>query len=269
MMTGTDAPAYPGDPAQAPLTLALLADLHAGVFDEPLATQLRRRASADSQAGAVLAALDATVAELAALPPHPATPIPEDVVRRLDAALAAECAGNASPLQTAWAGVAASPPGLVADMTAAVRRRRRAGWTGVALMTAAAVMISVVALSGLALDTAGTPRTDDALGTAIGIQSPEPFALTESNLHDALNQAIVAPDYGALSPAQRLRSCLTANGVASDNAPLGGLEVTLDGRRGVLLVLPTDRLEQLQLLVVPTNCSPATRSPLATHLVTR
>ncbi|MGH3911993.1 MAG: hypothetical protein ACRDTC_01075 [Pseudonocardiaceae bacterium] len=267
-MTGTDAPAYPGDPARAPLTLELLADLHAGVFDEPLATQLRRRVATDSQAGAVLAALDATVAELAELPHQRTTPIPDDVVRRLDATLATERADEDSPLETAWAGAPASPE-LAANMTAAVRRRRRAGWAGVAIMTAAAAMIGVLALAGLAPDTTGAPRADDALGTAIGIQSAEPFVLTQSNLHDAFNQALATQDYGALSPPQRLRNCLMAHGAAPGTTPLGGLEVILDGRRGVLLVLPTDRLDQLQLLVVTTNCSPAAPSRLATHLMTR
>ena len=51
-MTGTDGTGSDGrvtseDPAQAPLTLELLADLHAVVFDERVSTQLYRRADAD------------------------------------------------------------------------------------------------------------------------------------------------------------------------------------------------------------------------------
>lgn len=253
-MTGSGGQVPPDDPVDAPLSLELLADLHAGVFDEPLAAQLRRRVAADSGASAVLAALDATVADLAALPHQQTVRIPDSVARRLDAALATERAAS---------------PALVADMTLEVRRRRRVGWAGVAIAAAAAAAIGVVALSGVQLDTAGTPLAGDALDTAIGIQSSEPLALTHGNLRDALGQALEARDYGPLSPPQRLRNCLTANGVAPGGAPLGALEVTQDGRRGVLLVLPTDRIEQVRLLVVGPNCGSGNPSRMADYLMIR
>lgn len=267
-MTGTDASGSPGDPTQAPLTqapltLELLADLHAGVFDEPLAAQLRRRVAADPQAAAVLAALDATVADLAALPHQRTTPIPEDVARRLDTALATERAGTDPRLEAGWAGAAAAPA-LVTEMNSGMLRRRRAGWAGVAFLAAAAAATGVVALSGVMLDTAGAPPD-----TAIGIQASEPPALTSgdpTSLRHALDQALTANDYGLLSPPQRLRNCLTANDAET---PLGALEVTLDGRRGVLLVLPTDRSEQFRLLVVSPTCNSATPSRLADHLMIR
>lgn len=258
-MTGTDASGSPGDPTQAPLTLELLADLHAGMFDEPHAAQLRRRVAADSRAAAILAGLDATVADLAALPHQRTTPTPDSVVRRLDTALATERARTDPPLGAGWSGAAS--PALVADMTSAVRRRHRAGWAGAAFLAAAATVTGVVALSGVLLDTAG-----DALDTAIEIQGPKPLALTSDNLPDALEQALKARDYGPLSPPQRLRNCLTTHG---GGAPLGALEVTYEGSRGVLLVLPTDQPEQVRLLVVGPSCDAADPSRIAEHLLTR
>ncbi|MGQ0776457.1 MAG: hypothetical protein ACT4NY_18860 [Pseudonocardiales bacterium] len=262
-MTGTDAPGSPGDPTQAPLTLELLADLHADLFDEPLATQLRRRVAADSQAAAVLTALDATMADLAALPHQRTTPIPEGVAHRLETTLAGERAGTDPALTAGWA---AAAPALVTDMSSAVRRRRRAGWAGVAILAVAAAAIGVVALSGVVMETAGA---GDALDTAIGIQASEPLALDRSNpasLHNALDQALKDQDYGPLSPPQRLRNCLTANG---GGAPLGALEVTLEGRRGVLLVLPTDQVGQVRLLVVGPSCNSANPSRIADQLMIR
>ncbi|MGH4008569.1 MAG: hypothetical protein ACRDTH_10515, partial [Pseudonocardiaceae bacterium] len=73
-MTGTGGPARPGDPparsAELPpeWSLQLLADLHADALTGRAAAGLRPRVAADPQARMVLAGLDATVADLAALP---------------------------------------------------------------------------------------------------------------------------------------------------------------------------------------------------------
>src|SRR5262245_31062556 len=107
--TGTDGRVTSEDPAQAPLTLELLADLHAGVFDERVSAQLYRRADADPRAREILAALDATVADLNALSQQRTAPIPDAVAGRLDAAVAAEMQRGA--------------PAPVADLSA--RRGRR------------------------------------------------------------------------------------------------------------------------------------------------
>lgn len=258
MMTGADGTGSEGQvssegPMQAPLTLELLADLHAGVFDEQTAAQLHRRAAADSQAREILAALDATVADLRTLPQQRTPPMPDAVATRLDAAVAAEVQR-------------AIPPAVVG---LSARRSRRAGWAGLAILTAAAVTTGVVALSGPQLETAGTPQAKDVLGSATGVRSPEPRALTRSNLGSALDQALRARDYGPLTPPQLLQNCLAANGVSGGGEPLGALEVTVDGRPGVLLVLPTGRIAQVRLLVVGPNCGPDNPSHLAEYLVGR
>lgn len=252
---GPEGPSAAGDPAQAPLTLELLADLHAGVFDEQVAARLRRRVAADPQAGTMLEALDDTVTELRALPGQRTARMPDAVAARLEAALAAEA-------QRAGATTAAAPATLTA-------RRNRRTWAGIAALAAAAAATGVVALSGLQWETAGTPRAGGVLGSATGIQPAEPLALTRSNLDGALNQALQAHDYGPLSTPQMLRNCLTANGVAPGGDPLGAVEVTLDGRPGVLLVLPTGQIARFRLLVVPPNCGPNNPSPLAEYVVGR
>lgn len=251
-MTGTDGHVASGEPAEPPLTLELLADLHAGVFDERVSAQLRRRVAADPQAIAVLAALDSTVADVSTLPHQRTAPMPEAVADRLDAALGAEAQR--------------APSAPVAGL--APRRHRRPSWMSVAVLAAAAAAIGVVALAGVQMETAGTPQADDALGAA-GVQPPEPLALTHGNLGGALDQALKARDYGPLSPPQMLQSCLVANGVGAEGDPLGALEVTLDGRRGVLLVLPTGRIAQVRLLVVGPNCGRDNPSHLAEYVVGR
>jgi hypothetical protein len=96
-MTGDDVrPARGrGDPGGPPWPLELLADLHAGVLDDDVSAELLARVNADPRARATLAALDATRADLAALPP---LVMPEAVAARIDAAL---CAVTAEPASTA------------------------------------------------------------------------------------------------------------------------------------------------------------------------
>lgn len=261
-MTGTDGQLAAGDPAEAPLTLELLADLQAGVFDEQVAARLRRRVADDSQASTMLAALEATVTELRALPQQRSAPMPDAVADRLDAALAAEA-------RRAGYVAATAGPAPVPLVEPAARRRRRTGWAGMAVLAAAAAVTGVVALSGLQWQTAGTPQAGDALGSATGVQPAGPLTLTRDNLDGALERALRARDYGPLAGRQTLRSCLTANGVPAGGEPMGALEVTLDGRPGVLLVLPTGRIAQVRLLVVGPACGPDNPSPLAEYVVGR
>jgi hypothetical protein len=285
-MTGTDAQ-VPGDPADGPLSLEILADLHAGVLDEDLAATLRRRIATDPHAGTVLAALDATVADLVALPRQRTVRMPDEVALRLDAALAAEAGrngGSATRRPPASAesapGPPASPvlpeftrgPGRVPDIpptptTDFTARRRRLGWVGAGLLAAAAATVGIVALSGVQWQTAGTPRAADALGTATGVHPAPPLTLTRATLGSALGEARNSREFGPLSPPTKLHSCLAANGVGAGGAPIGALEVTLDGQPGILLVLTTGQLAEFRLLVVGPECGPGNPSQLANSVV--
>jgi len=261
-MTGTDGPVHPGDLPERPTepspewSLELLADLRAGVLTERAAARLRPQVDADPQGRTVLAALDATVADLAALPTRCPARMPDAVAQRLDAALAAEALA---------AHRRAAPRAPV--ITSVARRCLRARWIGAGVLAAAAMGVVVSGVMSGAL-TGSTPRAGDALGAA-AVSPPAPLALSGGDLGGALNHALGARDYGPLSRPDALRRCLDAHNVPVRDEPLGAREVTLDGRRGVLLVLPTTQTTQFRLLVVGPNCAPGNPAQLANHVAVR
>lgn len=266
-MTGTEGPIRPGDPpdrsaARSPeWPLGLLADLHAGVLTEPAATSLRARAIADPQARTVLAALDATVADLAALPAQGPTRLPEAVAQRLDAALAAEVQrpDPAHLLDRARSGQYRAATRQRASRPAG--RRLRARWVAAGVLAAAVVGVAVGGVM-IGVMTGGAPRAGDALGAA-AVSPPAPLVLSGGDFSGALSPAWGARDYGPLSRPEALRGCLDANDVSARDKPLGAREVTLDGQRGVILVLPTTQATQFRLLVVGPGCGPSNPARIA------
>jgi hypothetical protein len=215
-MTGTGGPGHPGDPSERSLEL--------------------------------LAALDATVADLNALSTRCPVRMPDAVAQRLDAALADET-------RTAHRRAALRKPVIMPI----ARRCLRARWIGAGVLAAAVIGVAV---SGVLAGS--TPRAGDALGAA-AVSPPAPLALSGGDLGGALNHALGARDYGPLSHPDALRRCLDANNVPVRDEPLGAREVTLDGRRGVLLVLPTPQIAQFRLLVVGSDCGPGNPAQLADH----
>lgn len=225
----------------------------------------------------LLAALDATVADLNALPTRCPARMPDAVAQRLDAALAAEALATetlvdeaqradrplADPARAAHRRVAPREPVI----TPVARRRLRARWIGAGVLAAAVMGVAVSGVMSGVL-TGSTPRAGDALGAA-AVSPPAPLALSSSDLGGALNHALGARDYGPLSRPDALRRCLDANNVPVRDEPLGAREVTLDGRRGVLLVLPTTQTTQFRLLVVGPNCAPGNPAQLANHVAVR
>ncbi|HEY3261213.1 MAG TPA: hypothetical protein VGJ95_13250 [Pseudonocardiaceae bacterium] len=277
-MTGNDAPPTVGGgaPGVPPWPIELLADLHAGVFDDETAAELRARIENDPQARATLDALDATRAALAALPP---LRMPDHVAARLDAAVRNEAAGRSATTapagqSTAMAGqppalATMPPPAPLADL-AAVRRRRRGLLAGAALLTAAAVTVGIIAVSGLTGGrTAGTPVAGPTTNAS---DRPLPrLAVSSGNLGAAVGDVLAVADYGPLGSAGRLDACLAANGLdPRTTRPLGAREVTLDGSRpGVLLILPTGTAGRLRLLVVSPDCGPGSSAVLADATIGR
>lgn len=83
--------------AEVPLSLEVLADLHAGVYDTGDSNVLRQRADQDPDARQTLAALDQVRAELVAWMDSPAPEVPESVVDDIVAALRAESAKSTLP----------------------------------------------------------------------------------------------------------------------------------------------------------------------------
>lgn len=283
-MTGTGDPGRPGDPsARSPerspewspeWSLELLADLHADALTERVAARLRPRVAADPQARAVLTALDNTVADLAALPTRRPAPLPDAVAQRLDAALAAETlAAETQRLTTAagspWATQHRAAPIPAAKGMRAIWRNHRIRWVGAGVLAAAVIGVAVLGVQAGVI-TEVTPRAGDALGAA-KVAPAAPLALSGDDLSGdvggALNHTLGARDYGPLSRPETLRRCLDANDVPVREEPLGAREVILDGRRGVLLVLPTTRITQFRLLVVGSGCGPGNPSRMADAVV--
>ncbi|MGZ4521101.1 MAG: hypothetical protein ACXVGA_06990 [Mycobacteriaceae bacterium] len=245
-----------------PYSLDLLADLHAGALDDALAARLSPLAHADRDAARVLDALDATVRQLNEHAAHtPSVPVPAAVVARIDAALAEQ------PLP-------ATQPRPPTNVAAARARRPRASYLGIGVLATAAAAAAVFALNAGpgSQDLSGSPRADGPqapvrAGTAppaatssavatpldLGSGAPGPQALT----------AIGKEDLGPLSDKAALGGCLQANGIAANSQLIGASQVTLNGQRGILLLLPTGRAAVFTALVVGPECSaqnPATRS---------
>jgi len=280
-MTGNDAPPTEGGgaPERPPYPLELLADLHAGALDEPVAVELRRRLQNDQDAQATLAALDATRAALGSLPP---LRMPDDVAARIDAAAAGRAAATpdahgygaagpagGGPAGGGPAGRGAEAPGApVVDLAAARARRRRGLIAGAGLLTAAAAVVGVIAVANL---TGGgrTPGEPVASATNPSDQVLPPLAVSQDNLGGALDDAMATQDYGPLGAAGRLDACLAAVRLDPSTTPLGAREVNLDGKPGVLLILPTGTAARFRLLVVSPECGPGQPTVLADTTVGR
>ncbi|WP_086818721.1 hypothetical protein [Allokutzneria sp. NRRL B-24872] len=264
-------------PDGPPWSVDLLADLHAGVLDGDVAADLRHRVAQDPEARAVLAALDATTADLAALPP---LTMPPAVSARIEAAIQNE-------VRTAMANVglqvpAASevveqapqgnPQGNVVSLDLARRRRRKQlGWGGGVLAAAAAVFgIAMMTIPGGT--TVGTPQAQPGAGSSSSAPGPGdgPMTLKDSDLSSIPPGVAGNNDLGPLSDKARLTACMQANGFPATTALLGARQVVLDGKQGVLLILGDPvTVGRQRLLVVGPNCSTSTPDKIAEKTVGR
>lgn len=245
-MTGIDR--RPDAPMGPPWPVDLLADLHAGVLEPQVAEQLWPRVRQDPDAVAVLDALDATRAELSGLSAATLIPMPAHLAARLDAAIAVE-AGTRFSTQIA-AGTPPRPAPIVDLARARRTRNQRLGWVAGALVAAAAVAVAVISI----------PRGTIGPGSA----QAAPAQLHSGHINGAtLTAALGRTDYGPLTDPARRAGCLAANGQDPNQTPAGAMQVTLDGRPGVLMVLTTGQLARYRLLVVGPNCATGTPDRLA------
>ena len=257
----TDMQQRGGIPGEPPLSLDVLADLHAGALPDDVAARLWPRVRADPSADAMLTALDATQADLAGLTTAPPPPMPADFAARLDAAINAEVQARAA------ANIAP-----VVDINAARDRPRRAkrdpkqtrrlALTASLVGVAAAVIgAAIVVLPGLG---SSPPSTSQNAGGAPTSQ----LSVNSGQLGSvALTQALHRSDYGPLSNPQQLAGCLKANGQDPNQKPVGAMPLTLDGKPGTLLVLTTGVLAQYRLLVVGPTCSATSAATLANQVI--
>jgi hypothetical protein len=250
-----------GTPPGPPWSVDVLADLHAGVLDDAESAALWPRVRQDQDARSVLAALDATSAELAAFARQPIVPIPHSVAARLDAVMAAEANalfGNRAPAPVI-------DLAAVVDLTAARRRRgKRIGWTA-GLVAAAAAVIGVVVVSLPHNGNQGTPEA--APPSTDGSAAGPPVALRGQLNAATVSAALGRADYGPLTEPSRRAACLAANGQNPDRTPAGAMRVTLNGTPGVLMVLPTGQLAQYRLLVVGLDCAAGHPDRLANTVI--
>jgi hypothetical protein len=253
-MTDSREPAEPPAEPPAELPVDLLADLDAGLLEPAEAAEVRDAAARDPQAAAVLAALDSTRAELGALADPP---VPAQYAARWEAALAAEVAGAAAPAEAGRtrrdagdntradtrADTGAPDPLPRLRPLSGRRRRAVAQLRRVRPALAAAVVLAAAVIGGVVW----TPR------------EPAPLSLDGVDLATAGLAVQGDFDVGPLADPARRARCLSAvapPGVSPDALLLGGRDVLVDGRHGVLLLLAGGGPGRLHVVVVEPGCGP-------------
>ncbi|HMS74370.1 hypothetical protein [Gordonia sp. (in: high G+C Gram-positive bacteria)] len=229
-------PAYP---------VELLADLHAGIVDEATAAHIRTHL--DDDARAVLAALDRTVADLAAWPVAPEE-VPDEVLARSRTTLA----GLSARREPASAPNNADPPDhKVPNNVVDIARRPRRGKLIIAAASIAAVAAGGITVAAL---TAGSePATDPPQGTLIALSPAERAALLTA--------------LGSRTPAfpddAGRRGCTRAHGIADDVPIAGSAPVRLRGRDVVVILVTTGMTGRFTALVVGPECGPGNPATIA------
>jgi hypothetical protein len=245
-----------------PWSVDVLADLHAGVLDDDRAAQLWPVVNADPEARAIMAALDATQADLASLADAPAPPMPAEFAARLDAALAAEAAATFPRQRSAAPQQAGSGDAQVVDLAAARRRRnKRLGWAAGVLTAAAAAIVAV---------TVAIPSTSQQTGTP-NVAAPPPSGPSVgddgSGAQALVGKAIGVRDFGPLENEDRLDTCMTAAGLDPKVRPEGIRPVNVGGKAGVMIILTTGKLAQFRLVAFGADCGPANPAVLFDKIV--
>ncbi|MFI9008632.1 hypothetical protein ACIGNX_15515 [Actinosynnema sp. NPDC053489] len=227
-----------------PWSVDLLADLHAGALDPKTEAELRPLVENDPEAREILAALDATLADLRDLPP---IPMPRHVADRIDAALAEE----------------ARPTAPVVDLDRArARRAKRLGW-GAGLLAAAAVAVGVAVVAIPRDNTAGDggiaqpdPSTTPVTGSSAPPGGDRMPAVRGRNFGPVFGDVLKAQNYGPLENQEQLADCLRGANITAGK-PLGVSPITLDDKPAVMAILPGGTPGSYRIVVVdPRTCGP-------------
>ncbi|TCO64679.1 hypothetical protein [Actinocrispum wychmicini] len=245
-----------------PWSVDLLADLQAGALDPQAAAELWPRVNADPAAMEIIAALEATQADLREFAFAPAPPMPARFAARLDEAIATESRARSQSVHVPPPAPGHAPVINLAD--ARKRRNRRLGW-GAGFLAAAAAAVGI-AFAAVPSGTS-TPGVAQQTSSNDNGAAPGPLAFTSDQLgKEQLNAARGHNDYGTFSDKDKLTACLAANGISTKVQPLGARQVTVDGKSGTLLVL-SHSATQFRLVVVGPDCGPGTPAKLADKTV--
>lgn len=254
-----DSPSVDRGPPQPPIGVDVLADLHADALDGAEAAEMAALVAQDPDARAVLLALDATVADLAALRVDPvAVSVPDNVAVRLDAVLAQLSAHPITRPATIRPARSVIPPSTVLNLPAAHHAnagRRR--WPGARALAVAAVVAGVVLVGEVLGGASTTPGT--AVTAALDLGGGQP----DGTLLASLGRT----DLGPLRDPAVLAGCLAANGVAEGTALLGSAQVLLRGEPGTLLLFTTGTAGSFTALVVGPACSVTNPAQLANQRI--
>lgn len=226
--------ARPDRADDADLSPEVLADLHAGLFDEATADRLRVRAGADPDAAAMLAALDRVRQDLAQLGAEPADPVPAAVTARVTAALRQSAARHTvtGPLT----------PKNAHGRYAGPRRRLPLLAIGIAA-TVLAVVVGAAMLARPPAPTRAAGLQAQHLSSAVPLSEPQLRALLTT-----------PPVYGPLADPQRLASCLTGLGYPGMGAPMGAQPVQMRGAPALVMLVPATTDGDMIAVVVNAGC---------------
>ncbi|MDT5323104.1 MAG: hypothetical protein QOF25_256 [Mycobacterium sp.] len=246
------------DGPPAPIPLALLADLQAGLLDDDTAATIRRRVRDDPEQARRMDGLDRVRRDLADLGTDPtsAPDAPAEVTARVAAALRAE-----------------PPPmhRIVGSTTMTAAHAARGSGprfrVAAAAIGAGAALIAAGVGTVILLHTPDRTPTTDPTAERITVSNPVGgLPMTDPEILELLRQP---PDLGPLADPQRRASCLSGLGYPTSAAVLGARPLAVGGRSGVLVLLPGDTSRAVNAVVVALNCSSVDTGLLAERVVTR
>lgn len=220
----------------APYSPDVLADLHADALPHSISNRLWPLVRKDPDAMVVIDALDALSTRLGVIGEdfEHGTPMPPEVVERIDRAIASER--------------------LSADVIPLKPRRSTMprAWIGVAAAVLVLAGVSAFAVPRLI----GSPAGESVVAA--------PLVLDADQVDSQIAFGIIGRrDAGVLSDPVRLAHCLQANGISDGVPVLGSSEVRIDGRTGTLLILPGSTPPALIALAVGNECGVGVSDTLA------
>lgn len=243
-MSEDSVPDRPGPLTAADVDLALVAEDLAGALDPRRATDLASLLSRDRGAADRYAQFSRELDSLAVvLADHPAPPVPDDVILRLDAALQREVAAR-DATATATAAHATAAHAAVRRLTPARRRRPVAGWAA-----ALGAVAAVVALLTVVVHTGGATSSSSSATSPLTQAGPAASLRAQAGSGSAASSSIDGSSAAQASSAGGASAAATA----PEAVPAPGTT----GRRAVTAAT----LASVVRAIYPAH-SPGPRSPV-------